>query len=65
MYHGWYIITMELMIFYRKTSIGVLLPLFPNDSKSVAMIRHSKDLRSAVNIVNHGQTPVVPCDQPL
>ena len=49
----------------RKTSISVLLPLFPNDSKSLAMIKHSIDLRNDVNIVNHGHTPVIACDHPL
>ena len=49
----------------RKTSISVLLPLFPNDLKSVAMIKHSMDLMNAVNIVNHGHTPVIACDHPL
>ena len=46
-------------------SISVLLPLFPNYSKSVGMIKHSMDLRHAVHIVKHGQTPVIACDQPL
>ena len=29
------------------------------------MIKHSMDLRHAVLIVKHGQTPVIACDQPL
>ena len=29
----------------RRTSVSVLLPLFPNDSKSVAMIKHSMDFK--------------------
>ena len=29
------------------------------------MIKHSMDLRHAVNIVNHEQTPVIACDQLL
>ena len=39
--------------------------ILPNDSKAVGLIKHSMDLRHAVNIVNHGQTPVTACDQPL
>ena len=49
-----------------KTSISALLPLFPDDSKSVAMIKHAMDVvKRAVNVVNPGQTPVIACDQPL
>jgi len=48
------------------TAISTLLPLFPDDSKSVAMIKHSMDVvQKAVNIINQGQTPVIACDQPL
>lgn len=47
-------------------TITSLLPLFPDDSKSVAMIRHSMDVvKRAVNFLNPGQVPVVTVDQPL
>ena len=43
-----------------------LLPLFPDDSKSVAMIRHSMDvIQRAVEFLNPGQVPVFTVDQPL
>ena len=42
------------------------LPLFPDDSKSVAMIRHSMNvIKEAVSQVNPGQIPVFTVDQPL
>jgi hypothetical protein len=47
-------------------TITTLLPLFPDDSKSVAMIRHSMDvIKRAVEHVNPGQVPVITVDQPL
>jgi len=47
-------------------TITSLLPLFPDDSKSVAMIRHSIDvLHRAVQLLNPGQVPVLTLDQPL
>ena len=46
--------------------IGSLLPLFPDDSKSVAMIRHAMDVaQQAVHHLNPGQVPVLTLDQPL
>ena len=43
-----------------------LLPLFPDDSKSVATIRHSMDvINRAVEHLNPGQVPVLTVDQPL
>ena len=49
-----------------QKAISTLLPLFPDDSKSVAMIKHSMDVvHKAVNILNKGQIPVIACDQPL
>ena len=45
----------------RKTSISVLLPLFPNDSKSVAMIKHFNGLKECCQY----RQPVTACDQPL
>ena len=51
-----------------EVTIGSLLPLFPDDSKSIviAMIRHAMDvIRQAVHHINPGQVPVVTVDQPL
>ena len=52
-----------------KTSpphVSSLLPLFQEQAKSAAMIRHSMDLvRQVVNFLNPGQVPVIACDQPL
>jgi hypothetical protein len=43
-----------------------LLPLFRDEAKSVAMIRHSMDvINRAVHILHPGQAPVVTFDQPL
>ena len=43
-----------------------LLPLFQESAHTVAMIRHSMDVvRSAVEHLNAGQTPVLTFDQPL
>ena len=47
-------------------TISSLLPLFPDDSKSVAMIRHSMDVvQRAVRLLNPRQVPVLTLDQPL
>ena len=46
-------------------ALSSMLPLFHNQAKSVAMIRHSMDIvKKAVNILNPGQVPVMTCDQP-
>jgi len=43
-----------------------LLPLFRDEAKSPAMIRHSMDIiRKNVELINPGQTPVIALDQPL
>ena len=43
-----------------------LLPLFYDEAKSVAMIRHSMDvINTAVANLNPGQIPVITVDQPL
>ena len=48
------------------TPVHALLPLFPDDSKSVAMSRHSMNMvKKAVTVVNPGLIPVIACDQPL
>ena len=50
----------------QKIAISSLLPLFNEDSKSVAMLRHSMDMiLYAVRLLNTGQTPVIAVDQPL
>ena len=47
-------------------TVTSLLPLFPDDSKSAAMIRHSMDVvQRAVDFLNPGQVPVLTVDQPL
>ena len=47
-------------------SLKSLLPLFHHEAKSVAMICHCMNIvRSAVEIVNSTQVPVIACDQPL
>ena len=44
-------------------TITSLLPLFPDDSKYVAMIRHSVDVvQRAVRLLNPGQVPVLTLD---
>jgi len=50
----------------REVAISSLLPLFNEDSKSVAMLRHSMDvILSAVHVLNGDQSPVIAVDQPL
>ena len=47
-------------------TITSLLPLFPDDSKYVAMIRHSMDVVQRVaHLLNPGEVPVLTLDQPL
>ena len=49
-----------------STSITAMLPLFHEDSKSVAMIRHSMDMiKLAVQKLTPAQVPVITLDQPL
>ena len=48
------------------TDLSVLLPLFLEESKSAAMIRHGMDvIKQAVYFLNSNQIPVMACDQPL
>ena len=50
----------------NEPAISALLPLFPDQAKSAAMIRHSMDaIKDCVSRVNPGQTPVIAMDQPL
>ena len=43
-----------------------MMPLFPESSHSVAMIKHCMDVAKATtNFLNPGQVPVVAADQPL
>ena len=47
-------------------TITSMLPLFQDDSKAVAMIKHGMDvIKAAVNYLNPGQTPFVVVDQLL
>ena len=47
-------------------AITSILPLFHDDSKSPAMIRHAMDvIKEAVQQVNPDQVPVITVDQPL
>ena len=43
-----------------------MLPIFQDEAKSTAMIRHSIDvIKDAANHLNPHQIPVMACDQPL
>ena len=47
-------------------TITAMLLLFPDDSKNVAMMRHSMDMvKKAVQVLNLNQIPVITFDQPL
>ena len=49
-----------------SVTLTSLLPLFYDQAKSVAMIRHSMDVvKKAVEILNPGQIPIITVDQPL
>lgn len=49
-----------------EVSITSLLPLFADESKSVAMLRHSMDvIASSVHALNATHTPAIAADQPL
>ena len=49
-----------------SASLTSVLPLFYDQAKSVAMIRHSMDVvKHAVDILNPGQVPIITVDQPL
>ncbi|VDI50437.1 Hypothetical predicted protein [Mytilus galloprovincialis] len=46
--------------------ISSLLPMFQEEAKSIAMIRHSMNIaKQCVQFLNPGQIPVITCDQPL
>lgn len=50
----------------RPSVISALLPLLPNEAKSVALIKHSMNIvKQSVDHLNPEQTPVVALDQPL
>ena len=50
----------------RQVAISSLLPLFTEDSKSVAMLLHSMNvILSSVRVLNGDQAPVIAVDQPL
>ena len=49
-----------------EVTLTSLLPLFPDQAKSVTMIHHSMDIvKTAVEVLNPGQVPIITCDQPL
>ena len=55
-----------VMLEDSDVALTYLLPLFHEQAKSVAMIRYSMDIvKTAVEILNPGQVPVITCDQPL
>ncbi|KAK2558580.1 hypothetical protein P5673_018757 [Acropora cervicornis] len=48
------------------SALSALLPLFPDQAKSIAMIRHAMDIiKLSVNHLNPGQVTVITLDQPL
>lgn len=50
----------------EEVAITSLLPLFLEDSMSLAMIKHSMDIvKTAVEVLNPDQVPIITCDQPL
>lgn len=52
--------------YWNDYTISALLPLFPDDSKSLTMIHHAMNvITQAVQRENPGQVPVVTVDQPL
>ena len=47
-------------------NVSVLLLLFQESSKSTAIIKHGMDvIKTAVDKINKGRTPVIVFDQPL
>ena len=48
----------------KRLTVSSLLPLFPDQAKSAAMIYHSLN-EACVEHTNYGQIPVVAMDQPL
>ena len=51
---------------HNCVTISSLLPLFYEQAKSMAMIRHSVDvIKKAVHILNPTQVPIITVDQPL
>lgn len=56
----------QLQVCDGLPTIKAMLPLFQDDLKSVAMIRHSMNvIKLAVNKLNSSQVPVFTLDQPL
>lgn len=50
----------------KPTDLTAMLPLFPEEAKSPAMIKHAMDIiKQSVHFLNPGQVPVIACDQPL
>ena len=56
----------ETQIHKLKEDISALLPIWRDESKSPATIKHSLDvIKRAIEFLNPGQTPVATLDQPL
>ena len=56
----------ESQVHKLKEDISALLPIWRDDSKSPATIKHSLDvIKRAIEFLNPGQTPVTAFDQPL
>ena len=50
----------------QSVTSSAILPLFPENSNSVAMIKHGMDMiKKAIEHINPGQIPVMAVDQPL
>lgn len=50
----------------KLPGIGALLPLFIDKSPTISMIKHGTDIvKRITEYLNHGQVPVIACDQPL
>ena len=51
---------------HGPAAVIALVLLFPDNSKSVALIRHSINVdEKVVTVVDPGEIPVFACDQPL
>ena len=56
----------EDLVNRSSSFVSALLPLLPDQAKSVAMIRHSINvIKASIDFLNPGQVPVIAMDQPL
>ena len=59
-YMSWSAFNAEEQTDEKPTDVSVLLPLFPDDSKSIAMMKHGMDvIKQAVKHLNGDQSPVI------